>query len=150
MTQLLRRSDETPPLGRWGQLFLASLKKNDPAQLAELEQMGELEKVARDVDETASAMYDQTLHALEAQNPSPKEQGARLQHLTKLQRQAEEIVTAELLVPNPEWKRQREEGYTDENTSTWSEEPLLPKPTAPRTLTRPTTSPNPPGSTPIE
>lgn len=145
---LTKAGETTPPIGRWGQLFLASLKKNDPAQYAELEQMGELEKVARDLDETASAQYDATLKALEKQDPPPKGNWAhRAAHLTKLRRQAEEIVVAELVVPNPEWRQQTSEGYTDENTSTWSEEPLLPKPTAPRTLTRPS---SPPDSTPIE
>lgn len=121
--------EKAPPLGRWGQLFLASLKKNDPDQYRELKASGDLATVAKDVDETASAEYEGLLQKLLQENPDTTTYGDRIAHRTRLERQAAEVVQQNVIVPNPEWARQQAEGYTDENTATWSEEPLLPKPT---------------------
>lgn len=48
--------------------------------------------------------------------------------MERCRRRAEEWVELNFVVPEPEWARQQEEGYTDENTAHWSDEPLLPKP----------------------
>ena len=127
-------------LGRWGALFLSSLKTNDPSQYAELARSGELAKVVRSVQEVAESEYRQTLQALLEKEPAPKDSNDRQAQVDLLRRQAEEIVTASVVPPNPEWARQMREGYTDENTGTWSEKPLLPK-TQPPPTSPPKTSP---------
>jgi len=132
-----RQSAPPKKLGRWGNLFLSSLRKNDPQQLQELQAAGELEKVAQDVDQTASQQYRDTLNALlEKEKPAKKGKNRQAQ-VARLERQAEEIVREAVLVPSPEWARQSREGYTDENTATWSEEPLLPKPSPSPALEKP-------------
>lgn len=51
-------------MGRWGQLFLDSLERNDPHQFRELQASGELNQVTQSVDELASAEFEQTIDAL--------------------------------------------------------------------------------------
>lgn len=122
-----RDSDAPAKLSRWGRLFLSSLEKNDPTQFQELTESGELQTVAASVDELASAEYEQTLNGLLEKETATKKFANRQAQIARVKRQAEEIVRESVVVPNPEWAKQKEEGYTDENTSTWSEEPLLPK-----------------------
>ena len=123
---------QTPhQIGRWGQLFLESLSANDPAQYKELEEAGELLPVAQSQDELASAEYQQLFEALVEQEKGKEKPAGYQENLAlveRCRRRAEEWVTLNFIVPEPERARQQEEGYTDENTSHWSDEPLLPKP----------------------
>lgn len=137
-----RPPDSSIVLNRWGEIYLSSLKKNDPDQYRELVASGELDAAVKNAQEMAQAEYQQTLNALLEKEGPLKRSKNRQAQVARLQRQAEEVVREFVVVPNPEWAKQRQEGYTDENTAHWSEEPLLPKPpsgTPPTTPSQPKT-----------
>lgn len=90
--------------------------------------MGELRKVALSVQEVAERQHQDTLNALLKLEPKAQTSADRIAQTARCQRAAEDVVRENVVVPHPGWARQTREGYTDENTADWSEEPLLPKP----------------------
>lgn len=124
--------DGPPPsprrkLGRWGRLFLNSLAKNDPDQEKELKEAGELQKVAASIDELAATEFAQTMEAEMARMSKEEPELDEAAKVTRARQRAEELVTSSVVVPDPKWMEQNRDGYTDENTADWDDEPFLPK-----------------------
>src|SRR4051812_14509665 len=103
------------------------MEKNDPQQYRALKDSGELEATTRNVQDLAHSEYESTLNALLRQEPAAEGLQNRQAQVERIRRHAEEIVTSSIVVPTPEWRQQQIEGYTDENTAHWSDEPLLPR-----------------------
>src|SRR2546427_349293 len=90
--------------GRFGRVFLESLRENRPEEFKALEEKGELAASAEQVEERAQEQYQDLLSQLQKQPPPPKDASypQRVQHASVLAQQARELVLYEVVVPNAE------------------------------------------------
>lgn len=89
-------------LGRFGRAFLSSLKENRPETYVALEAKGQLQPMAREIDQRARAQYWNLVGELKQQHPLPKNPLDGIAALTGIGQQANELVMEEVLVPAPD------------------------------------------------
>lgn len=87
--------------GKWGNLYVESLRENAPEAYRQLEASGELATFAQDAQRRAERQHDDLMAQLQKKHPPPKGYVATVQHLTSLKAMADELVAADVIVPPP-------------------------------------------------
>ena len=98
---------------RYSQLYLDSLKENQPELYAALEAKGQLRQIADEIGERAQSQFENLLAQLQRENPLPTNPVDRVTALHGLESQANELVMAELLVRDEETEAAEVHGYVD-------------------------------------
>ena len=105
------------PLDNWGVLALENLRNSRPDLLKSLQDSGELTAHLEAVQERAGDQFERLEIDLLQRHPGPKNPENpmdRVRHLGWIRKTAEELVLADLLMPDLETQKAMEQGgYVD-------------------------------------